>query len=260
MLKPSWFTEGFGWVGVIAILAAYALLIFGAYDVGDWQYHALNGIGAVGIILDAFAQKNWQPVVLNAVWLGLAAFGIVSALGLAVPKAASNVEIAAEWKNAFYTQDQKGHLSYPSEMTVLDADEQAPYHFLSTVDMALFSDRSSYHPMNYSQDGRIVVAHDLVGSEECYAVPDAVGATAFDGEAIFNDVAWKTVTFSDAAMGSRWETELYRTMREGTCYEIAVTLHFSSDWTDVDENAIQLSQNELRALLSSIISTFVFGS
>lgn len=80
MLKPNWFTEGYGWVGVLFILAAYALLTFGVLGADDWAYHALNAFGSVGIIVDALAQKNWQPAVLNVVWLGLAAFGILSSL------------------------------------------------------------------------------------------------------------------------------------------------------------------------------------
>lgn len=79
MIKPNWFTEGYGWVGVVAILAAYALLTLGVWEANDWPYHALNAFGAGGIIVDAAAQRNWQPVALNAAWLALAAFGIVSA-------------------------------------------------------------------------------------------------------------------------------------------------------------------------------------
>ncbi len=78
MPKPSWFTEGFGWIGVVLILTAYALLTFEALDAGDWAFHALNAVGSLGIIADALAQRNWQPAVLNVVWFGLATFGILS--------------------------------------------------------------------------------------------------------------------------------------------------------------------------------------
>lgn len=78
-MKPSFLTETAGWIGVGLIFGAYALLTFGIVGASDWQYHAFNAGGGIGIILDAAAQKNWQPVVLNVAWLALAAFGIFSA-------------------------------------------------------------------------------------------------------------------------------------------------------------------------------------
>lgn len=77
-LKPTTLTETAGWIGVVAIVLAYALLTLSVFDGPTWQYHLLNGIGAVGIILDASAQKNWQPVVLNIFWLALAFIGVIS--------------------------------------------------------------------------------------------------------------------------------------------------------------------------------------
>jgi len=76
-MKPSAVTETFGWIGVAAILIAYALLTFGAFDGWDWRFHALNAVGGIGIIVDAVAQKNWQPAVLNVVWLVIAAIGLL---------------------------------------------------------------------------------------------------------------------------------------------------------------------------------------
>ena len=67
-LKPTKFTETFGWIGVVAILGAYALLTFNVLPGSDWRFHALNAVGAVGIVVDATAQRNWQPAVLNIVW------------------------------------------------------------------------------------------------------------------------------------------------------------------------------------------------
>jgi len=75
-MKPSVVTETFGWIGVAAILGAYALLTMQVLVGTDWQFHALNAVGGVGIIVDAAAQKNWQPVVLNVVWLAIATIGI----------------------------------------------------------------------------------------------------------------------------------------------------------------------------------------
>lgn len=64
--------EGLGWYGVVAILSAYALLSFDVITAHSLTYQLLNASGAIGIGIDALYAKNYQPVVLNAVWLFIA--------------------------------------------------------------------------------------------------------------------------------------------------------------------------------------------
>jgi hypothetical protein len=73
-------TESLGWYGVVAILGAYALLSFGVITADSLAYQSLNATGAVGIVADAWAQKNWQPAVLNIVWFAIAAIAILRLL------------------------------------------------------------------------------------------------------------------------------------------------------------------------------------
>lgn len=82
MLKPNTWTEGVGWYGVAAILLAYALLTLEVWSASSVWFQVLNATGAAGIMVDAAAQKNWQPVVLNAVWLVIALFGLLKAFVL----------------------------------------------------------------------------------------------------------------------------------------------------------------------------------
>jgi len=70
-------TELAGWLGVIFILIAYGLLSFGVLSADHIGYHALNLVGGVGIIVDALADKNYQPAVLNLIWIAIAVFAIV---------------------------------------------------------------------------------------------------------------------------------------------------------------------------------------
>lgn len=67
----------FGWYGVLAILSAYALMSFDVIVADSYAYQALNLTGALGIIFEAAAKKDRQPVVLNAVWAVIAAVAIV---------------------------------------------------------------------------------------------------------------------------------------------------------------------------------------
>lgn len=65
-----------GWYGVVAILAAYALLSFNIVGSKTLIYQFLNLSGAIGIIIEAAYKKDKPPVVLNIVWAIIALFGI----------------------------------------------------------------------------------------------------------------------------------------------------------------------------------------
>ncbi len=72
--------EFLGWVGILLVLGAYALLSFGILASDSLFYHGLNLFGAIGIIVDAVTDKNYQPAVLNVVWAGIAIFGLVNVI------------------------------------------------------------------------------------------------------------------------------------------------------------------------------------
>ncbi len=75
-MKPRTITELTGWVGVIAILLAYAGANFHWLSTSSIPYLMLNAVGSLGVVIDAANQKNWQPVVLNSVWFLIALWGI----------------------------------------------------------------------------------------------------------------------------------------------------------------------------------------
>jgi len=64
--------EFVGWYGVAAILGAYAAVSFEFVSAQGVIFQLVNASGALGIIIEAHAKKDMQPVVLNAVWLIIA--------------------------------------------------------------------------------------------------------------------------------------------------------------------------------------------
>ncbi len=74
--KLETITEAAGWIGVLAILLAYALISFQIVNAESVWYHGLNLVGGVGIIVDAVADKNYQPAVLNVVWIAIAMYAL----------------------------------------------------------------------------------------------------------------------------------------------------------------------------------------
>ena len=72
--------ELFGWYGTVAILLAYFLVSFSFLEVTNIWYQVLNITGSLGIVFDAFYKKDYQPGVLNIVWMVIAAIALVRML------------------------------------------------------------------------------------------------------------------------------------------------------------------------------------
>lgn len=79
MNKKHLLVEAAGWYGVIAILTAYVAVNFHWMSAQHPHYQILNLTGAIGIIIDAWAAKNWQPAVLNLIWALVAIVGLINA-------------------------------------------------------------------------------------------------------------------------------------------------------------------------------------
>jgi len=69
-----------GWVGMSLILVAYAFNAFSLISVESIFYTLFNIIGSAGIIYASFYKKDYQPVVLNFVWIAIAIFLIIKVL------------------------------------------------------------------------------------------------------------------------------------------------------------------------------------
>jgi hypothetical protein len=65
-----------GWVGTAALVCAYVAVSFGRIKVG-LRYQLLNGVGAIGLIINGAFHGAWPSVALNVVWLAAATVAIV---------------------------------------------------------------------------------------------------------------------------------------------------------------------------------------
>ncbi|MCA1806519.1 MAG: hypothetical protein LC687_01450 [Actinobacteria bacterium] len=80
MLLHKIIIETVGWLGVAAIVSAYALVSFEIITPDQLSYQLLNLGGAIGIIVSSLSKKDYQPVALNIVWLIVAATAIVTVI------------------------------------------------------------------------------------------------------------------------------------------------------------------------------------
>lgn len=71
------FIEWYAWYGTCAIIAAYALLSFSILKSTDLTYQFLNGTGALGLVINAFSDKDYQAGVLNILWTIIAGVAII---------------------------------------------------------------------------------------------------------------------------------------------------------------------------------------
>jgi hypothetical protein len=69
--------EILGWYGMTAIVLAYSLISFSLISSNSFYYQFLNLTGSLGIILVALGKKDYQPVVLNIIWMIIAVIAIV---------------------------------------------------------------------------------------------------------------------------------------------------------------------------------------
>jgi len=72
--------EIIGWLGMAAIIFAYALLNFNVITQGMLMYPLLNLFGAIAIVYHSFKKKDYQPGLLNIIWSLIAIFAIIKLL------------------------------------------------------------------------------------------------------------------------------------------------------------------------------------
>ena len=67
-----------GWYGVIATIAAYILVSFLVLSPTSLFYQALNLTGALGVTIETYYRKDYQPFWLNLIWMLIALVAIAS--------------------------------------------------------------------------------------------------------------------------------------------------------------------------------------
>ncbi len=66
-----------GWVGVVAVLLAYMLNSFGVLQTNQPLYFALNLVGSLTLLIEAYIHHDIPPVLLNIIWAIIAMVGLV---------------------------------------------------------------------------------------------------------------------------------------------------------------------------------------
>ena len=68
-----------GWIGVIALLAAYALVSTKKVEGDSITYQLLNLLGSALLIVNSFYYRALPSVGVNIAWVGIAIYGMTRA-------------------------------------------------------------------------------------------------------------------------------------------------------------------------------------
>jgi len=76
-----------GWTGAVLILLAYALLTMGRLSARSFAYQGLNVVGAIGFIINSYANGAMPSAALNVIWalIGLVAISRLPRRAAPVP-------------------------------------------------------------------------------------------------------------------------------------------------------------------------------
>lgn len=66
-----------GWIGAIAVLAAYALVSINKIQGDGISYQALNLVGAALLLVNSLFYGALPSVGVNVIWIGIAILAII---------------------------------------------------------------------------------------------------------------------------------------------------------------------------------------
>lgn len=72
------FINFLGWYGLVTVVGAYILVSFSLMAPTNLIYQLLNFTGSIGITIETYYKKDYQPFWLNLIWALIALIAMVS--------------------------------------------------------------------------------------------------------------------------------------------------------------------------------------
>ena len=70
--------EVVGWLGALAVLAAYALVSTERVSSRSWSYQLLNIAGAAGLVINSTRNGAIPSAAVNLIWIGIGVYALGS--------------------------------------------------------------------------------------------------------------------------------------------------------------------------------------
>jgi hypothetical protein len=72
------FISFLGWYGLVTVVGAYILVSFSLVTPTNVVYQLLNFTGSIGITIETWYKKDYQPFWLNLIWALIALVAMIS--------------------------------------------------------------------------------------------------------------------------------------------------------------------------------------
>ena len=75
--RKAWI-EWTGWLGVLLVVGAYALISGKIIESGSSLYQVMNLVGAIALGIPALDRRNWQSASVQVIWAGIALVALIN--------------------------------------------------------------------------------------------------------------------------------------------------------------------------------------
>lgn len=203
-------------------------------------------------------------------WLVLIIVVVLVAAGLAIysnthqqivqrPSTTSIPEIIPGVSSVEYRDTEFGYsIQYPEIATSSDVDFGGYLPLTQTPIASFVLPRSMSQGTNLAEAGVYIGATStpkVVAS--CGTSSPEVGETA-EGTTTINDAAFSIFKSSGAGAGNFYDTTTYRTVHNGTCFELVELLHSGNIANYPDGTVVEFDKLKFQGYLEAIVKTFSF--
>ena len=213
-------------------------------------------------------KSLWAVIIVLVVVVGIAAYiGILNPLSTQAPQNPITVtpdtpaDIFPGLASVQYTNTAEGFSMYRPTTTESKTENFESYLPLTQTPIVAFTiPNTMFEKTNLAEAGVYVGAttSPLITSL-CNIADTSEGETATSTRTI-NDVTFSVFTSNDAGAGNYYDRTAFRTLRNGTCYEVVEVLHSAQIGNFPEGTVSPFNRDEIVGYLEGMVNTFEFAT
>jgi len=156
-----------------------------------------------------------------------------------------------------YTEDNFFSLKYPPEFPIQTGEGIGGAFLENSMVKVSFPDSARDNKTNYAEAYVVVSSSDSFQS--CTSFSDFPYLNNPQPETkVINGIEFKVEPVSDAGAGNLYTSHLYRTLHNGICYELSLTVHTGNIYNYPEGMVTEFDQSKAFNILEEIANTFQF--
>jgi hypothetical protein len=169
-------------------------------------------------------------------------------------------EIIPGVATVLYENERFGFSLYqPEDATIQTAGFEAYLPLTQTPAAAVVLPEALFAGTNLSEAGVYVGASSVPGAVSGWNQPAPGSAETAFGITDINGVSWAAFTSSEGAAGNVYEQRVYRTVRDGICFEIVQLLHSLQVGNYPEGSVVEFDREKFEGYLDAIARSFRFA-